>query len=159
MWPYFLKSGALWDPFVAIHGFHSIPLQFTWLDQNKQLINSCRLIFIIVHCYPIHLSINFYRYSCSNLCFLWRVISGILQPPEYMPENLTVYSAWVGGAILAKVVFPQNQHVTKADYDETGPSIVHRKCFWWDSTAQSSQTATSFTLVLAHVDRPSFDFR
>ncbi|KOM42463.1 hypothetical protein LR48_Vigan05g006700 [Vigna angularis] len=53
----------------------------------------------------------------------------LVKPPEYMPENLTVYSAWVGGAILAKVVFPQNQHVTKADYDETGPSIVHRKCF------------------------------
>lgn len=53
----------------------------------------------------------------------------LVKPPEYMPENLTMYSAWVGGAILAKVVFPQNQHVTKADYDETGPSIVHRKCF------------------------------
>ncbi|GFS37261.1 actin-related protein 7 [Actinidia rufa] len=53
----------------------------------------------------------------------------LVKPPEYMPENLTTYSAWVGGAILAKVVFPQNQHMTKADYDETGPSIVHRKCF------------------------------
>ncbi|GAV86062.1 Actin domain-containing protein [Cephalotus follicularis] len=53
----------------------------------------------------------------------------LVKPPEYMPENLNMYSAWVGGAILAKVVFPQNQHVTKADYDETGPSIVHRKCF------------------------------
>ncbi|KAG4996600.1 hypothetical protein JHK85_028039 [Glycine max] len=53
----------------------------------------------------------------------------LVKPPEYMPENLTMNSAWVGGAILAKVVFPQNQHVTKADYDETGPSIVHRKCF------------------------------
>lgn len=53
----------------------------------------------------------------------------LVKPPEYMPENLPVYSAWVGGAILAKVVFPQNQHVTKGDYDETGPSIVHRKCF------------------------------
>ncbi|KAL5555074.1 hypothetical protein UlMin_037310 [Ulmus minor] len=53
----------------------------------------------------------------------------LVKPPEYMPENLTMYSAWVGGAILAKVVFPQNQHVTKADYDETGPSVVHRKCF------------------------------
>ncbi|GKV27484.1 hypothetical protein SLEP1_g36656 [Rubroshorea leprosula] len=53
----------------------------------------------------------------------------LVKPPEYMPENLTAYSAWVGGAILAKVVFPQNQHVTKADYDETGPSVVHRKCF------------------------------
>ncbi|KAI4384666.1 hypothetical protein MLD38_002788 [Melastoma candidum] len=53
----------------------------------------------------------------------------LVKPPEYMPENLTLYSAWVGGAILAKVVFPQNQHITKGDYDETGPSIVHRKCF------------------------------
>ncbi|KAF3440662.1 hypothetical protein FNV43_RR18946 [Rhamnella rubrinervis] len=53
----------------------------------------------------------------------------LVKPPEYMPENLTMYSAWVGGAILAKVVFPQNQHATKADYDETGPSIVHKKCF------------------------------
>ncbi|CAO2816115.1 unnamed protein product [Amaranthus hypochondriacus] len=53
----------------------------------------------------------------------------LVKPPEYMPENIAKYSAWIGGAILAKVVFPQNQHVTKADYDETGPSIVHKKCF------------------------------
>lgn len=53
----------------------------------------------------------------------------LVKPPDYMPEKLGSFSAWVGGAILAKVVFPQNQHVTKAEYDETGPSIVHRKCF------------------------------
>jgi actin-related protein 7 len=53
----------------------------------------------------------------------------LVKPPEYMPENVNMYSAWVGGAILAKVVFPQNQHLTKADYDESGPSVVHRKCF------------------------------
>lgn len=53
----------------------------------------------------------------------------LVKPPEYMPENLITYSAWVGGAILAKVVFPQNQHITKADYDENGPAVVHRKCF------------------------------
>ncbi|GAB2271921.1 Actin- protein 7 [Dionaea muscipula] len=53
----------------------------------------------------------------------------VVKPPEYMPENLSMYQAWVGGAILAKVVFPQNQHITKADYDENGPAIVHRKCF------------------------------
>ncbi|XP_022150948.1 actin-related protein 7 [Momordica charantia] len=53
----------------------------------------------------------------------------LVKAPEYMPENLSLYSAWIGGAILAKVVFPQNQHITKADYDENGPSIVHRKCF------------------------------
>ncbi|KAG0456239.1 hypothetical protein HPP92_024027 [Vanilla planifolia] len=53
----------------------------------------------------------------------------LVKPPEYMPENLPNNSAWLGGAILAKVVFPQNQHITKAEYDETGPAIVHRKCF------------------------------
>ncbi|CAA7408930.1 unnamed protein product [Spirodela intermedia] len=53
----------------------------------------------------------------------------LVKPPEYMPENLSRNSAWMGGAILAKVVFPQNQHITKGEYDETGPAIVHRKCF------------------------------
>ncbi|XP_020517247.1 actin-related protein 7 isoform X2 [Amborella trichopoda] len=53
----------------------------------------------------------------------------LVKAPEYMPENLIKNSAWMGGAILAKVVFPQNQHITKAEYDETGPTIVHKKCF------------------------------
>ncbi|EFJ35653.1 hypothetical protein SELMODRAFT_80115 [Selaginella moellendorffii] len=53
----------------------------------------------------------------------------VVKPPEYMPERTLQYSAWIGGAILAKVVFPQNQHLTKGDYDEYGPNIVHRKCY------------------------------
>lgn len=53
----------------------------------------------------------------------------LIKPPEYMPDNTLNNSAWMGGAILAKVVFPQNQHITKAEYDEAGPPIVHRKCF------------------------------
>lgn len=64
----------------------------------------------------------------ANLCSS-SVRPSLVKAPEYMPENLSKNSAWMGGAILAKVVFPQNQHITKADYDETGPSIVHRKCF------------------------------
>lgn len=64
----------------------------------------------------------------ANLCSS-SIRPSLVKPPEYMPENLANNSAWMGGAILAKVVFPQNQHITKAEYDETGPSIVHRKCF------------------------------
>ncbi|KAL0668377.1 hypothetical protein Bca4012_031081 [Brassica carinata] len=60
----------------------------------------------------------------ANLCSS-AIRPMLVKPPEYMPESLGLYSAWVGGAILAKVVFPQNQHVTKADYDETGPSVEH----------------------------------
>ncbi|KAK9111454.1 hypothetical protein Scep_018973 [Stephania cephalantha] len=63
-------------------------------------------------------------YLCSS-----SIRPSLVKPPEYMPENMIKNSAWLGGAILAKVVFPQNQHVTKGDYDETGPSVVHRKCF------------------------------
>ncbi|KAJ6800113.1 actin-related protein 7 [Iris pallida] len=64
----------------------------------------------------------------ANLCSS-SIRPSLVKPPEYMPENLIKNSAWMGGAILAKVVFPQNQHITKGDYDETGPAIVHKKCF------------------------------
>ncbi|KAK3253619.1 Actin-related protein 7 [Cymbomonas tetramitiformis] len=52
----------------------------------------------------------------------------LAKPPEYLPEDTLKYSAWTGGAILAKVVFPQNQFVTRFDYDEYGPMIMHKKC-------------------------------
>ncbi|KAG6532433.1 hypothetical protein ZIOFF_006276 [Zingiber officinale] len=64
----------------------------------------------------------------ANLCSS-SIRPSLIKPPEYMPENLSKNSAWMGGAILAKVVFPQNQHVTRGDYDETGPTIIHKKCF------------------------------
>ncbi|KAG6533325.1 hypothetical protein ZIOFF_007192 [Zingiber officinale] len=64
----------------------------------------------------------------ANLCSS-SIRPSLIKPPEYMPENLSKNSAWMGGAILAKVVFPQNQHVTRGDYDETGPTVVHKKCF------------------------------
>lgn len=64
----------------------------------------------------------------SNLCSS-SIRPSLVKAPEYMPEDMAKFSAWMGGAILAKVVFPQGQHVTKAEYDESGPWIVHRKCF------------------------------
>jgi actin-related protein 7 len=44
--------------------------------------------------------------------------------PEHMPPNASRYSAWFGGALLGKVVFPLNHHVTKFEYQENGPGIV-----------------------------------
>jgi actin len=39
------------------------------------------------------------------------------------------YAVWVGGSILASLsTFPQ-MVITKDEYSESGPSIVHRKCF------------------------------
>lgn len=39
------------------------------------------------------------------------------------------YSVWIGGSILASLTTFQNMWITKQEYDESGPSIVHRKCF------------------------------
>lgn len=41
------------------------------------------------------------------------------------------HSAWVGGSLLAELYTSSSERmwIFKDDYDETGPSIVHRKCF------------------------------
>ena len=39
------------------------------------------------------------------------------------------YSVWIGGAILSSLSTFQQMWITKEEYDECGPSIVHRKCF------------------------------
>jgi len=47
----------------------------------------------------------------------------IIAPPERK------YSVWIGGSILASLSTFQQMWITKAEYDESGPTIVHRKCF------------------------------
>merc|ERR1719181_743992 len=39
------------------------------------------------------------------------------------------YSVWIGGALLASLGTFQGSWVTRAEYDEHGPGIIHRKCF------------------------------
>jgi len=39
------------------------------------------------------------------------------------------YSVWIGGSILASLSTFQQMWVTKGEYSEYGPSVVHRKCF------------------------------
>jgi actin beta/gamma 1 len=47
----------------------------------------------------------------------------VLAPPERK------YSVWIGGSILSSLSSFQNMWITKNEYDECGPLIVHRKCF------------------------------
>uniref|UniRef100_A0A1I8GE92 Actin n=1 Tax=Macrostomum lignano TaxID=282301 RepID=A0A1I8GE92_9PLAT len=47
----------------------------------------------------------------------------VVAPPERK------YSVWIGGSILASLSTFQSMWVTKQEYDECGPGIVHRKCF------------------------------
>eukprot|EP00929_Paragymnodinium_shiwhaense_P044206 TRINITY_DN2268_c0_g1_i1.p1 TRINITY_DN2268_c0_g1~~TRINITY_DN2268_c0_g1_i1.p1 ORF type:complete len:376 (-),score=72.66 TRINITY_DN2268_c0_g1_i1:255-1382(-) len=39
------------------------------------------------------------------------------------------YSVWIGGSILASLSTFEQMWIKKEEYDEAGPSIVHRKCF------------------------------
>jgi len=47
----------------------------------------------------------------------------VVAPPERK------YSVWIGGSILASLSTFQAMWISKQEYDESGPSIVHRKCF------------------------------
>lgn len=38
------------------------------------------------------------------------------------------YAVWIGGSILASLSTFQALWITRQEYDETGPAIVHRKC-------------------------------
>ena len=39
------------------------------------------------------------------------------------------YSVWIGGSILASLNTFQSMWITKEEFEDAGPSIVHRKCF------------------------------
>jgi actin-related protein len=39
------------------------------------------------------------------------------------------FSVWIGGSILSSLSTFQTMWITKSEYEESGPSIVHRKCF------------------------------
>jgi len=47
----------------------------------------------------------------------------IVAPPERK------YSVWIGGSILSSLSTFQDMWIAKDEYDESGPGIVHRKCF------------------------------
>jgi actin, other eukaryote len=48
----------------------------------------------------------------------------VVAPPERK------YSVWIGGSILASLSTFQNLWVTKQEYDESGPAIVHRSAWF-----------------------------
>ena len=58
--------------------------------------------------------------------------------PDVAPQNIKVkvisaperrFQSWVGGSILSSINNFQSMWITKSEYEESGPSVVHRKCF------------------------------
>jgi len=58
------------------------------------------------------------------------------QAPQSMVSKVKVnavperkYCVWIGGSILSSISTFSTMWITKEEYDEAGPAIVHRKCF------------------------------
>ncbi|GLT74314.1 hypothetical protein SLA2020_461190 [Shorea laevis] len=47
----------------------------------------------------------------------------VVAPPERK------YNVWIGGSILASLSTFEQMWITKEEYEESGPSVVHMKCF------------------------------
>ena len=58
----------------------------------------------------------------------------VVAPPERK------YSVWIGGSILSSLSTFQSMWISKAEYDESGPAIVHRK---WHRRARAASPAQS----------------
>ena len=63
------------------------------------------------------------QYEMTNL-FPSTMKSKVIAPPERK------YMGWIGGSILASLSTFQQMWISREEYDETGPSIVHRKCMF-----------------------------
>jgi len=46
----------------------------------------------------------------------------IIAPPERK------YSTWNGGSIVASSSYFLEKFISKEEYDENGPTVIHRKC-------------------------------
>ena len=71
----------------------------------------------------------------------------VIAPPERK------YSAWIGGSILASLSTFQQMWISKEEYDESGPSVVHRKCFGGgggDFSTTKTAAARDYGNVLNH---------
>ena len=63
---------------------------------------------------------------------LWREMNA-LAPANHrckiIENDERKYSAWLGGSIHATLSTFHTMWITKQEFDETGASIIHRKCF------------------------------
>merc|ERR1711906_9788 len=65
----------------------------------------------------------------------------VVAPPERK------YSVWIGGSILSSLSTFQQMWISKQEYDESGPTIVHRKCFWASSDLNLAGRRVTCTLT------------
>lgn len=68
----------------------------------------------------------------------------IVAPPERK------YSVWIGGSILASLSTFQNLWVSKQEYDESGPAIVHRSTYLFRQAVWGGRLTSAILLFTYH---------
>ena len=48
------------------------------------------------------------------------------------------FSTWIGGSILMSLSTYHQMWITREEYSDYGPSIVHSKCYWWQFCIECS---------------------
>ena len=48
---------------------------------------------------------------------------------KVLAPNERMFSVWIGGSILGSLTTFKQMWISADEYHETGPPIVHRKCF------------------------------
>ncbi|XP_021356946.1 actin, plasmodial isoform-like [Mizuhopecten yessoensis] len=56
------------------------------------------------------------------------IVPDVMKVKVIAPQD-RIYSAWIGGSILGSLSTFQQMLISKQEYGECGPGIVHRKCF------------------------------
>ena len=64
---------------------------------------------------------------------LEKVVAHLNVSPEFTPKVIAPaerqYSTWIGGSILGLSSGFENMSISKSEYEEHGPTLVHKKCF------------------------------
>ncbi len=77
----------------------------------------------VTHTVPIY-DVDIRKDLCGN------AVSQVIQQciKVYQKEYKKKYSVWIGGSILSSLSTFEEMWIKKEEYDESGPSVVHRKC-------------------------------
>ena len=140
-----LRIGAVVEN--KIKWFHFFVLNVNIRNENVR--NFCFVCATDLELFPVFRSFNHQQRSNDPVTFLHLYIGGTtmyagiadrmqkeisaLAPPTMKVKIIAPperkYSVWIGGSILASLSTFHQMWITKQEYDESGPSIVHRKCF------------------------------
>ena len=83
------------------------PIPHLFVRSLGRAVCVCRLVFVL---------------SCIHPC-------SSPPPPHVVAPPERKYSVWIGGSILSSLSTFQTMWIKKEEFEESGPPIVHRKCF------------------------------